>query len=211
MRYGQEGDICGSDRQLMLFVLRNSSIHSNLHGASGRYVMADILSVIGDFADKVPNLFNWVLKRTYKLKDKIDPRITIALEPHHSAVEAQVMSGAYVRIMFRITNFTPFDLTVERATLEIFWDDLSKKIYMNNFESIPPCSSKLICLRESLSMEEAGKIVRSYERQMNKPRIEFNIDFGNRLYPRFNKSGLLENFDPKIVNYENAKKALSHA
>lgn len=94
--------------------------------------MADMLGILGDWVDKAPSLLNWFLKKIYK-EEGIKERIVIDLTSKKSTIGAQLFDNAYINVILRIANFTPFELTVENITLEFRWDGISKKIHKNNF------------------------------------------------------------------------------
>lgn len=168
--------------------------------------MAAILSVIGDFADKIPGIFDWALRKIYK-EEVIKNRIVVDLTSHTGAVKAQLLGDADITVLIRISNYTPFELTVENITLEFRWDGISRKIYKGNFEKIHASSERNIYLKEDLSTEQAHKIARAAEHPLNDPRMSCQIDFSNRLY-RFQKYDEFRNFPLDIVNKDNVLKHL---
>ena len=168
--------------------------------------MADILSVMGDFADKIPGIFDWSLRRIYK-EEVIKNRIVVDLTSHTGAVKAQLLGSADITALIRISNYTPFELTVENITLEFRWDGINRKIYKGNYEKIPASAEQNIYLKEDLSTEQAHKIAKAAERPLNAPTLSCQIDFSNRLY-RFQKYDQFRDFPLDIVNKDNVLKQL---
>lgn len=160
--------------------------------------MADVLRMLSDWADKVPNILNWILKKIYK-EEKIKKRIIVDMTSNKSANRIQLLNNEGINFTLRIANFTPFDLTVEDITLEFFWGHITKKICKNNFTKVEKFSEKNIFLHENLSSEEAAKIVTTLKEKMGSPRLDYTIDFVNRLY-HFQKYDVLSNFRIEILN-----------
>lgn len=169
--------------------------------------MADVLGVLSDWAGKVPGILNWLLRLIYR-EEKIKKRVIVDMTSNKSANHVQPLDDRNINFTLRIANFTPFKLTVENITLEFFWGHVTKKICENNFVEIEKCSEKNVFLRESLSSEEALKIVKAPNLKITEPRVGYRIDFSNRLY-RFQKYGDLNNFGLEILNQEQALKKLS--
>lgn len=171
--------------------------------------MGDIAGILSDWADKVPSLLNSLLKKIYK-REHIEKKTVVDLNSNKSAIRAQLLDNADINIILRITNFSPFELTVENVTLEFIWDGISKRVYKNNFEKITHSSEKDIFIGDSLSSEEARKIAMASDKRMNEPRLTYTIDFSNRLY-RFQKYGELSSFNFDLINKEIAVKKLKEA
>ena len=171
--------------------------------------MSDLAGVLSDFADKAPSLFNWLLRRIYK-KEKIENRIVIDLTSHKSSVKTQLLGNADISVNLRVSNYTPFNLTLENITLKFQWENASVKIHQGNFIEIPSCTEQEIYLSEHISSEQAEKIAAASDHNRNTPYMSYDIDISNRLY-RIQKSNQFRDFYIDIVNkdiaIENLKKA----
>ena len=171
--------------------------------------MLGLAGVFSDFADKIPSLFNWLLKLIYK-KEKIEKRIIIDLASHNSSVKTQLLGNADMFVSIRVGNYTPFDLTLESITLKFRWDDASVKIFSGNFKEIPACTEQEIYLCESISNEQAEKVAMASDHNRNRPCLSYDIDISNRLY-RIQKSNEFREFHIDIINKDNALKKFKKA
>ena len=171
--------------------------------------MLDIAGVLSDFADKVPSLFNGLLKLIYK-KDKLSEKIIIDLASHKSAVKAQLLGNSDMSISIRVSNYTPFKLTIENITLKLNWEEASVKIFNGNFKEISSFTEQEFYLNENISAEQAEKLAIASDRNRNTPYLTYDIDTSNRLY-RIQKSNAFRDFFLEIINKDNAIKALKKA